>query len=103
MASTEAFESETYMKYFYLPKETVWSYTLPGTFEIATNRACSKSYISVLSEAERADVKEDIKAIVEHGQGKVWIDERRNIFEYPYQAISITRIAMAQDSKVATC
>jgi hypothetical protein len=67
----------------------VWSYAIPATLEIATNRACSKSYIAVLPDAERASVKKDVEDIVKKGEDKVWIDESRGIFEYPYQTLVV--------------
>lgn len=30
-------------------------------------------------------VREDLTAVVEKGEGKVWINESEGIFEYPYK------------------
>ena len=85
----QVFDSNVYRKHFYPPEENVWYYSLPGTLEIAVNRACSKSYIAVLSSVERACVKREVEAIVEDGQDKVWIDESQGLFEYPYQTLVV--------------
>ena len=50
-----------------------------------TDRALSKSYITILSEEEKTSVKVDIKGIVERGDGMVWKDEKEGVFEYPYK------------------
>jgi len=80
-----AFAVPSYEKSFQPPEETVFSFHLPGTLEIATDRVCSKSYIAVLPENEKNGVKEDVKKIVERGDGKTWIDEKAGVFQYPYK------------------
>lgn len=85
----QTWDTPSYKANFLPPKETEWSYNLPGTLAIATNRAHSKSYIAVLSEDEKASVAADIKEIVNRGEDKVWIDESRGIFEYPYKTYVI--------------
>ena len=85
----QVFDSEVYQECFSPHEEKVWCYALPVTAEVVVNRACSKSYISVLSDDERTSVKTDVGAIVEQGQDKIWIDESRDIFEYPYQTLVV--------------
>jgi hypothetical protein len=85
----ELFEVQSYQKDFESPKEKVWSYALPTTAEIAVDRACSKSYIAVLSEGAKTSVKEDVKRIVDRGNDKVWVDEDQGVFEYPYKTFVV--------------
>jgi hypothetical protein len=86
----DAFETATYQKHFESPIEKVWSYALPTTAEMALDRACSKSYIAVLPEDEKASVIQDVKAILNRGEDKLWTDESQGMFEYPYQTFVIT-------------
>ena len=81
----QAFDTPSYKKFFQPPEESQWEYTLPGTLDIVTDRALSKSYITILSEEEKTSVKVDIKGIVERGDGMVWKDEKEGVFEYPYK------------------
>jgi hypothetical protein len=81
----QTWDTPSYKANFQPPKENEWSYNLPGTLDIVTNRAHSKSYIAVLTENEKASVTADLKDIVENGDDKVWIDESKGIFEYPYK------------------
>ena len=57
------------------PEERVWEYTLPGTRDIVIDRANSKSYIQLLPDAEREQVRQDVGAIVDKGEGLVWRNE----------------------------
>ncbi|KAF8077903.1 S-adenosyl-L-methionine-dependent methyltransferase [Lyophyllum atratum] len=81
----QAFETTSYKQFFRSPVEKVWPYNLPATLDIAIDRASSKSYIAVLPDAERKEVREDVRNIVEKGEDRVWIEEDKGIFEYPYQ------------------
>jgi len=81
----ETFETPSYNKFFAPPLEKFWSYTLPGTIDIVSDRAFSKSYIAILPDDEKKKVKEDVQAIVERGDDKVWTDEAQGVFEYPHK------------------
>ncbi|TFY77171.1 hypothetical protein EWM64_g6843 [Hericium alpestre] len=83
------FETESYKKYFQPPVEEVWNYHLTGTFDIVRDRAFSKSYVAVQPDDVKAKLTEDIKEIVERGDGKKWIDESQGIFEYPYKTYAV--------------
>jgi hypothetical protein len=65
--------------------EKIWRYTLETTLESTVDRACSKSYIAILPDDEKAAVRKDVAAIVTEGEDKVWIDEQKGTFEYPYK------------------
>lgn len=85
----QAFNAVSYKKFFQEPEEKVWSYELPVTQEIAINRAMSKSYISILPDNEKQQVQTDLEAIVQRGDGLVWLDESKGIFEYPYETLMV--------------
>lgn len=79
------FDVPAYKELFQPPEEKVFEYVLPATNEIVTNRAFSKSYMTVLSPEDKAKAESGIKAILEKGEGRKWIDESQGIFEYPYK------------------
>ena len=85
----QTFDTPSYQKFFQPPKENKWDYEIPGTLELALDRALSKSYIAVLSEEEKAKAVEDVKEIVLQGEEMVWIDKEKGIFEYPYQTFVV--------------
>ncbi|GLB34909.1 putative methyltransferase [Lyophyllum shimeji] len=85
----QAFETQSYKQTFQSPVEKVWPYDLPATVDIAVDRALSKSYIAILPEVEKAQIRKDVRNIVEEGEGKVWIDEDKGVFEYPYQVFVV--------------
>lgn len=70
---------------FQPPEESVWEHTLPGTLDIVTERAHSKSYIQLLPETQKEAVTAGIKAIVTKGDGMQWEDKSRSVFLYPYK------------------
>ncbi|KAI0780852.1 S-adenosyl-L-methionine-dependent methyltransferase [Trametes elegans] len=84
-----AFETTTYGQKFEPQEEKIWEYVLPATRDIAIERACSKSYIQLLSPEEREKVIKDIDAILQRKDGLKWIDEEKGIFEYPYQTFLV--------------
>jgi hypothetical protein len=66
--------------------EKVSPYVLETTLENTVDRASTKSYVAVLSEDARAEVRKNVAGIVEKGEDKVWIDEEQGTFEYPYNS-----------------
>jgi ligand-binding sensor domain-containing protein len=40
---------------------------------------------ALLAEEDRKKVEQDVQIIVENGDDKIWIDEAKGIFEYPYK------------------
>ncbi|KAJ7582656.1 S-adenosyl-L-methionine-dependent methyltransferase [Mycena floridula] len=85
----KTFDTDSYKQSFSPPEEKTWVYTLPTTADIAVERANSKSYITSLPEDVQTKVLDDVKAIVQRGDGLVWIDESQGIFEYPYQTLVV--------------
>lgn len=63
----------------------MFAYTLPATADIVADRVCSKSYIAIESEETQAQVRGWVRDILKKGDGRVWIDEKEGVFEYPYK------------------
>lgn len=78
------FDEPSYPTYFQPVEEAVFSFDILGTTENVIDRVCSKSYIAVLSEENKQVVKQKVKDVVEKGDDKVWIDEAKGTFKYPY-------------------
>ncbi|KAH9946053.1 S-adenosyl-L-methionine-dependent methyltransferase [Epithele typhae] len=83
------FTTPTYGTLFEPQEENVWDYVLPGTRDIVVDRACSKSYIAVLTPEERVKVVEDIDGIIQRKDGMTWMEEDKGVFEYPYQTFLV--------------
>ncbi|KAF9464746.1 S-adenosyl-L-methionine-dependent methyltransferase [Collybia nuda] len=81
----KAFDTPSYQGAFLPPSEKSWTYTLPTNVGAVLSRAASKSYIAILPEDEKLRVQSSVKEIVEKGEDKVWIDESKGIFLYPYK------------------
>ena len=79
------FDAPSYPVLFQPHNETVFSYTIPATADIVADRVCSKSYIAVESKESQAEVRAGVKDILHKGDGKVWINEKEGVFEYPYK------------------
>lgn len=62
---------------------------MDSTLEMSVNRACSKSYIAVLPAHEKLSVEQDVRQIVEEGEGKVWTDKTQMLFQYPYHTFAV--------------
>jgi len=80
----KTFDTKSYQKEFQPPQEKIWAYHLEGTKDSAVDRASSKSYIAVLPEDKKREVQDEIRRIIDQSE-KVWIDESKGIFEYPYK------------------
>ncbi|KAN0076854.1 hypothetical protein V8E55_010709 [Tylopilus felleus] len=85
----QAFSTEAYNNNFKLPEEKEWIYHLEISEEICVDRALSKSYTAILPPDEKEKVSQDIKAILAKGDGKIWIDESKGIFQYPYKTLVV--------------
>lgn len=62
---------------------------IPTTVEGVVERVCSKSYIAVLGEEEKAKVIEGVKGVFEKENDRVWMDESKGVFEYPYNTVLV--------------
>ncbi|KAF9218391.1 S-adenosyl-L-methionine-dependent methyltransferase [Gyrodon lividus] len=85
----QAFTTQSYLENFKEPEEKEWAYYLDTSAKICTERALSKSYIAVLPPDEKTKVAEDIKAIVEKGDGRAWVNESEGVFQYPYKTLVV--------------
>lgn len=79
-----AFDTAGYKTNFSPPQTLEFPRNLEATEDSVINRVLSKSYITMLSEEERAGLVKQLKEIVEKGEGKKWIKEDEGVFEYPY-------------------
>lgn len=83
----QIYDAPSFGKMFNPAVEKSWSYDLETSVDATIERAASKSYIAVLDTEEKNKVLERVKAIVEKGEGKIWIDQSRGTFQYPYQTL----------------
>lgn len=65
-------------------KHELYDVVVEGTEQVVVDRALSKSFVTSLPEAQKDTVVSQIRKIVQKGDGKVWIDEAKGTFEYPY-------------------
>jgi hypothetical protein len=78
-----AFDTVSFQRSFKSPEEKTWNHVLETRKEAVINRAFSKSYIAILPEDTKKQLQVDLDTIIDQGD-KVWIDESKGIFEYPY-------------------
>lgn len=81
----QTFDTPSYQREFNPPEEKTWSYKLQASKEIVVDRACSKSYVTILPDDKKTELQEEIRKIVDRGLDRVWIDESKGLFEYPYK------------------
>ena len=67
----------------------MWNRVIPTTEEGVYDRAFSKSYVTVLGDEEKAAVRDKLRAVLDLGEGRVWIDEASGVFEYPYKTLLV--------------
>lgn len=79
----QLFNTPSYTKFFSPAEEETFQYTIPGTLEGIVNRGLSSSRVAILTDAEKEIFVKDVEAIVQRGEGKVWIDEEKGTFQYP--------------------
>jgi len=85
----QVFETHAYRRLFRPPIEKSWKYALNTTADKAVDRALSKSYIAALPEDEKIVVERELRRITGKAEDRVWIDEEKGIFEYPYQVLLV--------------
>ncbi|KAJ7678205.1 S-adenosyl-L-methionine-dependent methyltransferase [Mycena polygramma] len=79
----QIFDTPSYIKFFAPPEEATFPFIVPGTLDSIINRGLSISRITVLTDAGKEAFVKDAQAIVERGEGKVWIEEEKGTFEVP--------------------
>jgi len=79
----QLFNTPSYTKSFTPPEEEAIRYVVPNTLDGIVSRGLSSSRVVVLTDAEKEVFVKDVEAIVQRGEGKVWIDEEKGTFEHP--------------------
>ncbi|KAJ7138429.1 S-adenosyl-L-methionine-dependent methyltransferase [Mycena crocata] len=88
----ELFTSPSYVKSFDIPEEKILRYDAVATPEKIVKRYLSSSRISTLTDPEKEVFVKDAEEILQHGEGKVWIDQEEGTFVHPYfTALSISK------------
>ncbi|KAJ7254647.1 S-adenosyl-L-methionine-dependent methyltransferase [Mycena haematopus] len=88
----QLFNKPSYTESFAPPESASITYSIPDTIDGIVSRGLSSSRVAVLTDAEKAVFIEDVKGIVQQGEGKLWIDEEKGIFEHPHAAyITVSR------------
>ncbi|THU96520.1 S-adenosyl-L-methionine-dependent methyltransferase [Dendrothele bispora CBS 962.96] len=85
----KVFETIAYNRFFEPQEERVFQYTLETTEDQVLDRVCTKSYIAVLPPDEKEKVLSDVRAVLQKGEDKEWIDESKGVFKYPYQTFVV--------------
>lgn len=84
-----AFKAQSYEKYFQPPEDAHFNYSLTATPDIVSDRFISISHIAAMTKDDKAkerEVRTAVKEITDRGDGRVWLDEHRGIFEHPLEA-----------------
>lgn len=84
------FSTPSYTRLFESPQEDLWKWTLTANRDLVVDRVCSKSYVAILADDQKEQVKKDIGTIVDRGDGLVWIDKEKGTFEWPYYTHAVT-------------
>ncbi|KAJ7705358.1 S-adenosyl-L-methionine-dependent methyltransferase [Mycena rosella] len=74
-----------YTKCFNTPEEQIFRHDAAGTLDGVVSRALSLSRIVLLTDGEKEVFVKDVESIVQRGEGKVWIDEEKDVFVYPHR------------------
>jgi len=83
------FETRAFKELFNPQEEREVTWIFPVDLEGAVNRVFTKSYIAILPDEEKAQLRDEISANVHHGEGRKWIDQSRGIFEYPHKNLVV--------------
>ncbi|KAE8254331.1 hypothetical protein A4X13_0g3456 [Tilletia indica] len=80
------YDTKAYKEFFDAAPQEDFTRILPTTKEAAWQRVHSKSYISLLGEADLKALREQYDSIMDDADqnGRRWIDQDKGIFEYPY-------------------
>ncbi|KAK7052306.1 S-adenosyl-L-methionine-dependent methyltransferase [Favolaschia claudopus] len=82
----QLYKTPAYTQAFTPPEETVLPYIVPNTQEGVIERGLSSSRVAVLSDEQKQEFVRDAEAILKRGEGRVWIEEEKGIFEHPHRA-----------------
>ncbi|KAG2112857.1 S-adenosyl-L-methionine-dependent methyltransferase [Suillus clintonianus] len=82
----QAFSTAEYTSLFRSQEEKQWAHHGVASEKTITDRAQSWSYITMLPPDEKAKVVDDIKCILERGDGRVWINKEQGMYQDPHMA-----------------
>ncbi|OJA10363.1 hypothetical protein AZE42_07655 [Rhizopogon vesiculosus] len=85
----KTFSAPEYSSLFHPHEEKECLYRPVATDQIVTDRALSWSYITQLPLDDKVNLMEDIKSILERGDGKTWINEEEGTYQYPYETLVV--------------
>ncbi len=69
-------------------EEKRFHYSAPATTDVVTNRFQSMSFIAAMKDEHlRQKLVDDVRKIVQEGDGMTWVDKNAGIFEYPYETL----------------
>jgi len=86
----QLFDAPSYANHFAPPEERSFLHHVPTTTGGVVDRGLSSSCISTLSEADKEVFVEDVKAIVQKGEGITWIVKETDTFQYPHKIELVT-------------
>lgn len=78
------FTLPAYTSNFEPPTDEIVLKTLTGTRESVTAYFLSASGIAMQPQEEKAKITAQIAAVLEKGEGLVWLDKEKGQFEYPF-------------------
>ena len=85
----QTFSTPEYTSFFHPQEEKEWAYHLLGFDQIVIDSVQSRSYIAVLPPDEKAKVVEDIKAILQRGDGRIWINKEESTYQCPFKTLAV--------------
>jgi len=69
-------------------EEKRFHYSAPATTDVVTNRFQSMSFIAAMNDVYlRQKLVDDVRKIVQEGDGMTWVDKDAGVFEYPYETL----------------
>jgi hypothetical protein len=90
------FSAPSYASNFLPPQHTFHTYSNPSTPTACIDRALSKSYTSVLPGDEKKALSDELRAVLERGEGMAVLKEaegeEEKVFEYPYKTEVVVMI-----------
>lgn len=85
----EVFNSSNYNKYFYPAEERTFPHDLPYTLQEIIDRALTWSAIAPLDNTEKEKVKDDVKAIIERGDGLEWVNREKGVIKFSHDTLLV--------------
>ncbi|KAJ7088585.1 S-adenosyl-L-methionine-dependent methyltransferase [Mycena epipterygia] len=79
----QVFSTPSYTNFFGQPEEQKFRYETSGSLDGIVSRCLSVSRIATLADTEKDAFVKDIQAIVQRGEGKVWIEQEKGTFLVP--------------------